>query len=64
MGMRGWIWCKYCVHMYVNGKMRPVEIISGIGKGEIKNNGIQAWYIWYTVRTFANTIMYPQQINQ
>jgi hypothetical protein len=21
----------YCVHMYVNGKMIPVEIISGIG---------------------------------
>jgi hypothetical protein len=21
------IWCKYCVHMYENGKMRPVEII-------------------------------------
>jgi hypothetical protein len=20
------IWYKYCVHMYVNGKMRPVEI--------------------------------------
>jgi hypothetical protein len=30
------MWCKYCVHMYVNGKMRPVETIPGItgDKGE------------------------------
>jgi hypothetical protein len=28
-----WIWCKYCVHMYVNGKMRPVETIPGMGLG-------------------------------
>jgi hypothetical protein len=30
--------CKYCVHMYVNGKMRPVETVPGMGaegdKGE------------------------------
>jgi hypothetical protein len=26
-GMGGWIWCKYCVHIYVNGKIRPVETI-------------------------------------
>jgi hypothetical protein len=24
--------------MYVNGKMRPVETIPGMGKGEIKEN--------------------------
>jgi hypothetical protein len=24
-GVRGWIWCKKCVHMYVNAKMIPVE---------------------------------------
>jgi hypothetical protein len=27
----GWTWCKYCVHMYANDKMRPVETILGIG---------------------------------
>jgi hypothetical protein len=27
------VWYKYYVHMYVNGKMRPVEIIPGIGEG-------------------------------
>jgi hypothetical protein len=25
---------KYCVHMYVNGKMRPVETIPGTGEGD------------------------------
>jgi hypothetical protein len=25
-----WIQCKYCVHMYVNGKMIPVVTIAGI----------------------------------
>jgi hypothetical protein len=29
-GIRRFIWCKYCIHIYVNGKMRPVEIISGM----------------------------------
>jgi hypothetical protein len=24
--------CKYYVHMYVNGKMRPVETIPGMGE--------------------------------
>jgi hypothetical protein len=23
--------CKYCVHMYINGKMKPVETIPGMG---------------------------------
>jgi hypothetical protein len=27
-GMGGRIWCKYCVHMCVSGKMRPVETIT------------------------------------
>jgi hypothetical protein len=30
------MWCKYCVHMYVNGKMRAVENIPGIGGGKDK----------------------------
>jgi hypothetical protein len=25
---------KYCVHMYVNGKVRPVETIPGTGRGD------------------------------
>jgi hypothetical protein len=26
--------CKYCVHMYVNGKVRHVETIPGMSGGE------------------------------
>jgi hypothetical protein len=37
-GIGGWIWCKYCVHMYVSRKMRPIETIPGIGGREIKEN--------------------------
>jgi hypothetical protein len=28
----GWIWCKQCIHMYVNSKMIPVETVPGIGE--------------------------------
>jgi hypothetical protein len=28
-----WAWCKYCVHMYVNGKIVSVETIPGMGGG-------------------------------
>jgi hypothetical protein len=28
------IWCKYCIHMYVNGKVIPVETIPEMGGGE------------------------------
>jgi hypothetical protein len=38
-GVRGRIWCKYCVHMYVNGKITPIETIPGMGEGKIKKNG-------------------------
>jgi hypothetical protein len=31
-GVEGLIWCKYCVHMYVNGKMIPVETIPEMGE--------------------------------
>jgi hypothetical protein len=34
----GWIWCKYCVHMCINGKMKPIETIPGIGSWKIKEN--------------------------
>jgi hypothetical protein len=33
-GVGGWIWCKYCAHMYVNGKMMSVETIPGVGGRE------------------------------
>jgi hypothetical protein len=34
----GRTWCKYCVHMYVNGKLRSVETMPGVGGGRIKEN--------------------------
>jgi hypothetical protein len=27
---------KYSVHMYVNGRMTPVETLSGMGRGSIE----------------------------
>jgi hypothetical protein len=36
--VRGRIWCKYCVHVYINGKMRPVETIPGMGEERIREN--------------------------
>jgi hypothetical protein len=34
-GERAWegVWCKNCVHMYANGKMRPIETSPGVGGG-------------------------------
>jgi hypothetical protein len=37
--VRGRIWCKYSVCMYVNGKMSPVETIPGMGRQGMKGNG-------------------------
>jgi hypothetical protein len=37
-GVGGQIWCKYCVHRYENGKMRPVETIPGTGEEGIQEN--------------------------
>jgi hypothetical protein len=31
-----WIWWKYCVHMYVNGKMKTAKTIPGLGVGRNK----------------------------
>jgi hypothetical protein len=51
------------VHMYVNGKMIPVETIPGIG-----GDGGERWrvwiQVWYIVRTFSNAIMYPHLVLQ
>jgi hypothetical protein len=33
-GEGGRRWCKYCVHMYVNGKMIPFETIPEMGEVE------------------------------
>jgi hypothetical protein len=68
-GIGVWITYKYCVHIYVNGKIRPVENISGVGMGEGEDKGewwkrwIQPWYIWYIVRTSVNVTMYPWHNN-
>jgi hypothetical protein len=37
-GIGGKLSCKYCVHMYVNGKMRPVETIPRMCGREIKES--------------------------
>jgi hypothetical protein len=38
-GVGEWIWCKYCIHMYVNEKMKPVKLFQEWGKWGIKANG-------------------------
>jgi hypothetical protein len=57
-GVGGWIWCKYYVHMYVNGKMRLVETTQEWG---IKDKG-EWWKAWiqvrYIIKTFVNITMY------
>jgi hypothetical protein len=32
-GIGRWIWCKYCIHMYVNLTIATVKTISGMGEG-------------------------------
>jgi hypothetical protein len=67
-GVGWWIECKYCVHMYVNGKVIPAKAIPGmVGRGikdSVWSGWIQVWYIWYLVRTFVSTTMYPHQHNK
>jgi hypothetical protein len=54
--------------MYVNAKMRPVEIIPGMGdKGEWMVEGVNSsmiGYIWYIARTFVNATLYPHPTQQ
>jgi hypothetical protein len=33
-GIGGLIWCKQCIHTYVNAKMAPVETVPGIRGGD------------------------------
>jgi hypothetical protein len=50
--------------MYVNGKMRPVETISGMGEEGDKGEWWKGWIqLWYIVKTFVNITMYPQYNN-
>jgi hypothetical protein len=60
--MGGWIWCKYCVQMHVNGKVTPAETILGTrvrgDKREWWTGWIQVWYILYITRTFVTATMY------
>jgi hypothetical protein len=54
-----WIWCRYSVHMYVNGKMVTVETISGMGRQGEKGEWGRGWMqLWYNVSTFVNVTMY------
>jgi hypothetical protein len=40
--------------MYVNGQMKPVETIPGIGEGRIREHDGGGWIqLWYIVRTFC-----------
>jgi hypothetical protein len=32
-GVGGLIWYKYCVYIYENGKLKPVETIPGMRRG-------------------------------
>jgi hypothetical protein len=51
-------------HLYVNGKMRPIETIPEIwGEGIKKNDGGGWIQQWYAVRTFVNVTVYPQYNN-
>jgi hypothetical protein len=49
--------------MYANGKMRPVETITGIGRGWIKDNGGGSKFN-FDIRTFVDITMYPQYNNK
>jgi hypothetical protein len=49
--------------MHVNGKMRPVQTIPGMGGGD-KGEWWMKWVqLLYIVRTFTNVTMYPQYNN-
>jgi hypothetical protein len=57
------IWLKYCVQMYVNGKLYLLKLFKNRGregnKGEWWRGWIQVWYSWYLVGNFENATMYP-----
>jgi hypothetical protein len=45
-----------CLNYSRNGRRR--------NKGDWWRGWIQAWHIWYIVRTFANATMYPKHNNK
>jgi hypothetical protein len=59
-GIERWIQDKYCVHMYVNERMWPVETIPGMEEGEIKENdgGVNLTMIYW--KNFCKCLMDPQ----
>jgi hypothetical protein len=71
-GVRWWIWCKYYMHMYVNGKMRPAETIPGLGEGEesrmVEEGNSSMMYLIYCKNICKNHNIPPPstilQINQ
>jgi hypothetical protein len=54
---------KYCAHMCVNGKMRPVETIPGMGGRGIEGNDGGGEFKC-DIRIFVNVIMYSQCNNK
>jgi hypothetical protein len=47
-------------YIHVNGKLRPVETVPGMGGGESKGERWRGWIqLWYIVKTFVNVTVYP-----
>jgi hypothetical protein len=59
-GVGEWIWCKYCVHLYANGKIRPVETITGIRGGRIKENDGGGWFKYDIFGILKELLWMPQ----
>jgi hypothetical protein len=74
-GVGGWIWCKQCIHMYINAKLIPVETVPGNqGTGNGENSGV-GWnsnmiYLihyrnlckWYNAPTPSTTIKTKKKV--
>jgi hypothetical protein len=46
----GGIWCKQCIHMYINTKMIPVETVPGIRGGGMRKRSV--WGGWNSSMIF------------
>jgi hypothetical protein len=54
-----------CINININGKMISVETIPEIWEGENKGEWWSGWIqIWYIVRNFVNSCMYPHPAQQ
>jgi hypothetical protein len=59
-GVGGLIRCKWCVHIHVNAKIKPVETVPGIRGGRMEENSGGGKFKYNIFdRTFVNTTMYP-----